>query len=32
MIDDESDLQLVLDSIADDHANMNVVVPGTDES
>ena len=32
MIDDESDLQIVLDSIAEDHANMNVVVPGTNES
>ena len=32
MISDESDLQVVLDEIAKDHANMNVVVPSTDES
>ena len=32
MIDDESDLQIVLDSIAEDHANMNIVVPGTELS
>ena len=32
MIDEESDLQIVLDAIDADHANMNIVVPGTDES
>jgi hemoglobin-like flavoprotein len=28
MIEDESELQEVLDAIAEDHANMNIVVPG----
>jgi hypothetical protein len=28
LIEDESELQVVLDAIADDHASMNIVVPG----
>lgn len=32
MVDDEEDLQMIMDSIAEDHANMGIEVPGDDSA